>query len=94
MSSSIKITERWSVRADPHQWILEEHYLTKGGRNPRTGEEAPPRMATRETYHAHLSNAVHAAIEAEGKGCESLDALAALTQRWKIIAMELEDLLT
>ena len=81
-----RINARWGYRKDDYQTILIEHYMSEGGRNPRTGEIVGPRPKTRETYHPTLRAAVLAAMERESGACEDLESLLRLTDQWQAVA--------
>ena len=84
--NEIRINDRWGYRKDQYQTILMEHYMTAGGKNPKTGETAAPRPAVRETYHQNLRAAVLAAIERESGDCGDLESLLRLTDQWQAVA--------
>ncbi len=84
--TEIKINERWGFTKDQYQTILHEHFMGPGGRNPRTGEEVPPKMVERRTFHPTLKAAVLAAIEKDVDSALDLGGILHVTRQWHEIA--------
>ena len=91
---AIKLSDRWSVRSDQYQWILEQHMMSPGGFSPSTGEYHAPRPVTYKTYHGKLRQAILAAIDIEAGFCPDVNALEELTRRWEAVADNIAELLT
>lgn len=76
----MKLTEKYSIKRDKYQWVLEE---LREGFNPKTKE---PTLTPRLTYHSNLQAILKYCLEIEGGNCESIEELITLlTKAHKMI---------
>ena len=72
MSEWIKISDKWEVRRDNHNWILREWY---------EGLEAKtklPKMHNRETYHPNLRQVAYFVMDKAYGECPTLESIIEL----------------
>jgi hypothetical protein len=81
----IKVNERFDIRQDSLQWILDEWKTDENGDRviKEVKEDARPPKPTRTTYHPNIGAICKYVLDTYSKDCNTLKEIREILESWE-----------